>query len=253
MILALDFDGVLHPITTTTEPKFCRLELLERWLRKRPAVDVVISSSWREVHPLELIQSFFAEDLQTRVIGATPITHGLLGPAGSRSDAERAVAIGERQYEIEQWVADSGAPARPWVALDDDPSLFRPDCQSLVLCASDVGLTEAQLQQLDVKFGFGKSISAQASRMLTSQQAAAALNVSRSHVLQLVTDNAFKGVEYTEGQHRIPDAEVERVRKLMHADMRKAIDEIARITEDASNHELGEAKKNATRRWRRKV
>ena len=45
MILALDFDGVLHPVNTTTEPKFCRLELLEDWLRGRLEVDVLISSS----------------------------------------------------------------------------------------------------------------------------------------------------------------------------------------------------------------
>ena len=85
--------------------------------------------------------------------------------------------------------------------------------------------------------------------ILTTQQAAAALTVSRAHVLQLVANNAFRGVEFTKGHHRVPDAEVERVRKSMHADMRKAIDEIARITEDASNRELRDAKKDATRQW----
>jgi len=29
MILALDFDGVLHPVKKMTEPMFCPLELLE--------------------------------------------------------------------------------------------------------------------------------------------------------------------------------------------------------------------------------
>ena len=149
MILALDFDGVLHPVRTTTEPKFCRVELLESWLRERPGVDVVISSSWREAHPFGLMQSFFSEDLRARVIGVTPLAHRLLGPSWSRSDAERAVAIGERQYEIEQWIADSSAPTRRWAALDDDPSLFRPDCTHLVLCDPNVGLTDAQLEQLD--------------------------------------------------------------------------------------------------------
>lgn len=150
MILALDFDGVLHPVNTRTEPKFCRLHLLEEWLRNRPLVDVLISSSWREAHSLNLLQSFFADDLQARVIGVTPHAHHLLGPSRSRSEAERAVAIGERQYEIEQWIADSGGPARSWAALDDDALLFRPDCQRLVLCASEIGLTEVQLEQLDL-------------------------------------------------------------------------------------------------------
>jgi len=149
MILALDFDGVLHPVRTTTEAKFCRLGLLESWLRERPRVDVVISSSWRETHPFGLMQSFFAEDLQARVVGVTPSVHCLDEPSWSRSDAERAVAIGERQYEIEQWIADSSASTRRWAALDDDLSLFRPDCTHLVLCDPNVGLTEANLEQLD--------------------------------------------------------------------------------------------------------
>ena len=41
------------------------------------------------------------------------------------------------------------APARPWAAYDDNPSLFRPDCHRLVLRASEVGLSEAQLKRLD--------------------------------------------------------------------------------------------------------
>lgn len=37
--LALDFDGVLHPAKSWTEPKFCRLEMLEAWLREHPDVE----------------------------------------------------------------------------------------------------------------------------------------------------------------------------------------------------------------------
>lgn len=157
MILALDFDGVLHPVMTTMEPKFCRLELLEGWLRGRPDVDVVISSSWREVHPFDILRSFFADDLQARVLGVTPLAHSPRGPASPRSDAERAVAIGERQHEIEQWVADCGLPTEQWVALDDDASLFRPGCPNLVVCEPTIGLTVSQLDDLDVILMSGES------------------------------------------------------------------------------------------------
>ena len=236
MILALDFDGVMHPVRTTTEPKFCRMHILEGWLRQRPDVGVVISSSWRAVHPFDEMRSFFAEDLQARVLGATPQVI--------------SAAAFKRQLEIEQWIAASDTPGAAWVALDDNPEFFEPGCRNLVTCNPDVGLTTDQLHQLDACFGFGQICSANALRMLTTQQAAAALNVSRAYVLQLVATNAFGGVVFTKGHHRrIPQTEVERVRKSMQSSMRKAIDEIARITEDASHRELQEAKQKATRHW----
>lgn len=53
MLPFLDFDGVLHPDRSTIDQFFCRLPLLETWLRKHPTVDVAISSSWRAAHPIE--------------------------------------------------------------------------------------------------------------------------------------------------------------------------------------------------------
>ncbi len=53
IIFALDFDCVMRPGDSGTESKFCRLDLLKAWLRGRPSVGVLISSSWREVHALD--------------------------------------------------------------------------------------------------------------------------------------------------------------------------------------------------------
>src|SRR5262249_45373950 len=72
LILFLDFDGS-SPEKSPTETKFCRLPLLEAWLRLRLVVDVVISSSWREVHRFEELVGLFAPDLQGRVVGCTPL------------------------------------------------------------------------------------------------------------------------------------------------------------------------------------
>lgn len=66
MFSFLDFDGTKHPVKSLTEPKFCRLELFENWLRKWSCIEVVISSSWREQHPIDEMQSYFSEDLQAR-------------------------------------------------------------------------------------------------------------------------------------------------------------------------------------------
>lgn len=149
MILALDFDGVLHPVSSRTEPKFCRLDLLEEWLGGRPAVRVVISSSWREVHPLDELASFFPESLRPRIIGAAPVYEKLFGQQGSRSPSEIAATRYQRQVEIERWLADNGATEGQWAALDDDSNLFEPACKHLVLCDPKIGLTNAHLGQLD--------------------------------------------------------------------------------------------------------
>jgi hypothetical protein len=42
LALALDFDGVMHPIKGGTESKFCRLESLAAWQRGRPSLRVLI-------------------------------------------------------------------------------------------------------------------------------------------------------------------------------------------------------------------
>ena len=84
IVLALDFDGVTHPVESRTESKFCRLDLLEAWLRGRPAIRVLISSSWREVHRLDELVSFFSEDLQHRIAGVTPRLEGLPGRASAQ-------------------------------------------------------------------------------------------------------------------------------------------------------------------------
>jgi hypothetical protein len=135
MILALDFDGVLHPVKTTTELKFCRLEMLEAWLREHADVDVIISSSWREVHSFDLMQSFFSDDLQSRVVGATPVLRSHAGPA-------------TRHAEIESWVASSEEPSRPWLALDDDPGMFEESFQGAVFCDPNLGLEQRALARL---------------------------------------------------------------------------------------------------------
>jgi len=134
MLLFLDFDGVLHPDRASVDLYFCRLTLLEPWLRQRPQIDVVVSSSWREAHPLDELREFFSEDLRPRVISSTPVLRSVSG---------------EREAEILAWLSCSGFAGRPWVALDDQAGLFSAGCRNLVLCDSSVGLAQADLDNLD--------------------------------------------------------------------------------------------------------
>lgn len=145
-VLFLDFDGVLHPYGCTIDRYFCRMQTLESWLRQRPEIDVVISSSWREHHPLDELRSFFDEDIQQRVVGVTPILKRGWGDAETSHEPLQPYA---REQEVRQWLRECGEPWRRWAALDDQAWLFKPFNPQLVLCRGDVGLTDTELETVD--------------------------------------------------------------------------------------------------------
>jgi excisionase family DNA binding protein len=87
-------------------------------------------------------------------------------------------------------------------------------------------------------------------KMLTTQQAADRLNVSRPYVARLVDDGKFEGVERTQSGHRrIPAAEVERLHQEMRSARRAALDDMAEVTKDLRARELHAAKSKSKRRW----
>ena len=124
-LLFLDFDGVTHPVfplpnrTDVENQYFSCMPRIEAVLRDFPEWQIVISSSWREIHPFDAIQDFFSEDIRPRVIGVTPLT-------------SIVVPTYQRYLEIMQFLAKN--PASHWIALDDVASIFPPDCPNLILC-----------------------------------------------------------------------------------------------------------------------
>jgi excisionase family DNA binding protein len=87
-------------------------------------------------------------------------------------------------------------------------------------------------------------------KYLTTEQAAKVLNVSRPYVVGLADAGTLKGVMRTGANHRrIPEAEVLRMRELMHNQMRKGIEEIEQLNGDLRQRELDETRKTVTRRW----
>jgi hypothetical protein len=143
MFLFLDFDGVMHPDRYGVDRYFCHLGRLEDWMRQRPRVELVVSSSWRAVHPLDEIQSYFSQDLQHRIIGGTP---QLLRDTWSEAERKQVFV---REMEVGLWLEGSGMSATPWVILDDMAELFSPQHPQLVLCDGRVGLTPDTLRQVD--------------------------------------------------------------------------------------------------------
>lgn len=86
--------------------------------------------------------------------------------------------------------------------------------------------------------------------MVTTQQAADRLNVSRPYVVQLVDGGQFEGVQRTQSGHRrIPMAEVERIEQQMRTTRRKALDDLVYATRELQGRELLAAKAKSKRRW----
>lgn len=129
-IVFLDFDGVLHG---ERDQEFARRALFERYVRKMPEVEIIISSSWREQYALDELKGFFHASIRERITGMTPVIENGYDPGG-------------RQQEIETFLQDAGLNEQNacWIALDDLPHFFRPGCAYLTLVDPERGFTHEQ-------------------------------------------------------------------------------------------------------------
>ncbi len=129
MRIYLNFYGVLHCIPSTRGP-FEHLPAFEAVLRTHPTVEVFISSSYRELIPVEAIRTFFSWDTQHQVVGVTPVL-----PRCRRVDEIRA-HVKATNYRHRFIVLDDAA--------DEFPRNYRP----LILCRTALGLGERELTEL---------------------------------------------------------------------------------------------------------
>jgi hypothetical protein len=143
LCLFLDFDGVTHPEPCLKVHEFCFLPLIEDVLREYGAVEVVISSSWRNEYSLDQLRSFFSADIAKRVVGVTPSSK-------KPTDEWLPGRVGgyERERECDAWMQKNRTWGTPWLAIDDRPHWFRPDCADLLLTSSKVGFQESDKDTL---------------------------------------------------------------------------------------------------------
>lgn len=134
MILFLDFDGVLHPVSREGGTFVC-LPHFESVIRDFPDVEIVISSAWREDHSLIELQSIFSTDISQRIIDVTPVLHHLSYPY-------------VRQTEIMFWLCEAGREYEGWIAIDDSDWLFSPACRHLILVDAGVGFSATSEKNL---------------------------------------------------------------------------------------------------------
>ncbi|MHB1665944.1 HAD domain-containing protein [Thiomonas sp.] len=130
-VLFLDFDGVLHALDGAED--FRHVPLLATVIAPH-AVDLVITSSWKIGYALDEMVERLGPVLGARVVGITPEV--------------RPFASGYRQREVEAWQEASHRRTAHWLALDDDPQLFDPDCPNLLLCDGRTGFTEQDALKL---------------------------------------------------------------------------------------------------------
>lgn len=111
LVIFLDIDGVLHPLfprkdRPAEESKpLAYLPRLAATLRDFPSSYVVISSTWRIQRSLAELQALFPRDLQSRIIGSTPIFFDSTRPGG-------------REAEAMAWL-DTHPEHTNWLAVDD--------------------------------------------------------------------------------------------------------------------------------------
>ncbi len=136
MIIFLDFDGVLHPELPDRADDFVCRSKFWQILRACPDVDVVFSTSWRELHPVHELIDFATqgggEDLAHRFIGST-----LCIP--QESVGYRIEQHYRRESECRLWLSDNGRQESSWLAIDDFPAYFSPSCLSLYVVDHTTG------------------------------------------------------------------------------------------------------------------
>lgn len=119
MILFLDFDGVLHP--WGSRKPFANAPLLAEVVKDYPALDIVISSSWRTNMTLPQLKALLPADIASHVVGKTPDLQGYIGQTDRDSDDW----LKTRQDECEEWLKLNDRLGEDWIALDDEGINFR--------------------------------------------------------------------------------------------------------------------------------
>ena len=144
LTLFLDFDGVTHPDRARPERQFEAVPLIEKVLRQHPEVELVLSTSWRETYPLDELRYLFSIDISERIVGMTPIYSGdRPWPALPFERAQKT-----RHAECQMWLYQNRSLEHPWIAVDDRPWWFDPECKNVFAVDLNTGFTVADQEPL---------------------------------------------------------------------------------------------------------
>lgn len=135
--LFLDFDGVMHGEKYNSGFFSHAKMVTDRLLPYKDNFRVIISSSWREDHDLDIMQHAFDEPLNANIIGVTPITLNGMNYHG-------------RYLEIKEYCNTYNIADDQWMAIDDMARLFPENCPQLILTNSLTGITPKVLDAVEL-------------------------------------------------------------------------------------------------------
>lgn len=127
-LLFLDFDGVLHPITTKPGQSlpFEWVPELTELLSEAPDVAIAVHSSWAERFPLDELRDFLG-----------PLGHRLVGAAHSGPKASSILLFLRSKPEV-----------KDWLVIDDEAGEFPRDFPGqVVICDRALGVSDASVQE----------------------------------------------------------------------------------------------------------
>jgi excisionase family DNA binding protein len=147
------------------------------------------------------------------------------------------------------WLAqqDIAFAIDPQLTLDAGPLFPKPEAGMLKVL-SEVESPDFDIQTLSIFTGPYALTVAERDEMLTSEEAAKLLNVSRTHMAKLIDAGLIAGAEKTEGRHRrVPKAAVLAYKKASRVNQAKGFTRMFVATERMGLYdaELARARKRA--------
>lgn len=127
----IDIDGVLVPekqfknlVGIENFLKFdpiC-LQLFEDVLEAHPDVLVGITSSWRDLFPLEIVRNLFSANITSRVVGFTPLL----------DSEDDGISQYYRYLEIQAFLEARNSSEDTWVAINDSTLHYPSDTPMVI-------------------------------------------------------------------------------------------------------------------------
>lgn len=135
ILLFLDFDGVLHPITGSPPFKPDCMAVLSSILETFSDIRIVITSSWREEKSLDELIYLLGDQIGSKVIGTTPII-------------DEPFLHNIRYHEVMEYLQTLSVERYTWIAIDDERGNY-PDNANVWLTDRYRGLTAADGAKID--------------------------------------------------------------------------------------------------------